>query len=614
MKRFLLIMLSLVIVSTTLNIPVMTAYAADWTVTFHDVDGQGGTSVYECNNNATIPRDQDPVRDGWYFAGWYKDAELTQLWYDSDKVTSGIDLYAKWVNLPGTVVTDNIDRENNITYSGGGNYASRVINWFAPGYPYSYIGEDKVLINQEVSIVIDLNNAYNLYGAVINTTDSKCGSYRFSGSQNGSEWTTIAEVTNSMDKVSDCTFAPGSRYRYIKLETLGDHQSSWWAYHKVAILGESNPYTYSVNFMSEGKLFHSVENITENTVISETIPVPTHSQGLAFVGWYYDEEYKRPWLETDAVSDDTTIYAKWADEIYTVTFDIGDDNPKQVNIAKNTTVTQPADPERENFLFCGWYSDDEYTDLFDFETPISANIVIYAKWASCANSINRTNGISAITPMTEYDNRSGRTALWFTQLDSTADKQVVAKTDNPIVVKLSFDQPYRLTAIQAKNMDSMKNVDYVISASNDDSLAWNDDGWTVIADVKANGAAIRNLAIDDTRAYKYVKLHILSDAWVGFYGVEFFGEPVSGDATSAQITGVEGTTVYYNAVLSAQDLGAKVIVALYDSEESLVAVKTVDAALASCSFDSAEGADKAKIFIWKDFTTLRPIVMDTFEF
>ena len=48
-------------------------------------------------NDSRIARPKDPIRSGYKFTGWYKDAKCTTLWnFDSDRITSKTTLYAGW--------------------------------------------------------------------------------------------------------------------------------------------------------------------------------------------------------------------------------------------------------------------------------------------------------------------------------------------------------------------------------------------------------------------------------------------------------------------------------------------------------------------------------------
>ena len=49
-------------------------------------------------------------------------------------------------------------------------------------------------------------------------------------------------------------------------------------------------------------------------------------------------------------------------------------------VDKNGKATQPTDPTRNGYIFMGWYTDAEGATKFDFNTPITENITLYAKW------------------------------------------------------------------------------------------------------------------------------------------------------------------------------------------------------------------------------------------
>ena len=68
------------------------------TVTF-DPNGGTLTGAATCREkqNERIKRpDEDPVREGYYFRGWYKDADCTQRWDFDDPIPGNMTLYAGW--------------------------------------------------------------------------------------------------------------------------------------------------------------------------------------------------------------------------------------------------------------------------------------------------------------------------------------------------------------------------------------------------------------------------------------------------------------------------------------------------------------------------------------
>ena len=66
---------------------------------------------------------------------------------------------------------------------------------------------------------------------------------------------------------------------------------------------------------------------------------------------------------------------------YTVTFKTNGagEIPKQT-LNKNTLAKMPESPQKENYVFSGWYSDEELTQEFDFSEKVTKNITLFAKW------------------------------------------------------------------------------------------------------------------------------------------------------------------------------------------------------------------------------------------
>jgi len=68
---------------------------------------------------------------------------------------------------------------------------------------------------------------------------------------------------------------------------------------------------------------------------------------------------------------------------YTVTFSTdGGSAIDAITVINGKYATAPADPEKADHAFIGWYSDAEYKTPFVFNsTPITANTTLYARWA-----------------------------------------------------------------------------------------------------------------------------------------------------------------------------------------------------------------------------------------
>lgn len=57
------------------------------------------------------------------------------------------------------------------------------------------------------------------------------------------------------------------------------------------------------------------------------------------------------------------------------------------------TVTKPTDPTQTGYTFDGWYSDENLGQEWNFDTPITEDIPLYAKWTVCTYTVTfDTNG------------------------------------------------------------------------------------------------------------------------------------------------------------------------------------------------------------------------------
>lgn len=65
---------------------------------------------------------------------------------------------------------------------------------------------------------------------------------------------------------------------------------------------------------------------------------------------------------------------------YSVNFYSNGELIQTIETRKNKTITQPEKPEKEGYVFIGWYTEDG--EVFDFETTINKNINLLARWAT----------------------------------------------------------------------------------------------------------------------------------------------------------------------------------------------------------------------------------------
>ena len=122
---------------------------------------------------------------------------------------------------------------------------------------------------------------------------------------------------------------------------------------------------------------------------------PAATPGYTFGGW--NKADGTAWdYASDKVTDNITLYAKWAANTYTITFDTaGGSEIAPITQDYGTVITAPEAPTREGYTFIGW--DKEIPTTMPAE-----NMTVTAQW-----EINRytitfdTAGGSEITPITQ---------------------------------------------------------------------------------------------------------------------------------------------------------------------------------------------------------------------
>lgn len=164
-----------------------------------------------------------------------------------------------------------------------------------------------------------------------------------------------------------------------------------------------NRYTVSFDLNGHG------DAITAQTVFySRFVTEPTEptADGLVFGGWFKEKECVNRWdFDSDTVSADTTLYAKWSASSCTVSFEMnghGNSIASQT-ITYGSLVTEPAAPAAEGFAFEGWFTDPELLNQWDFDSDtVTSDLTLYAKWSVKTYQITfNMNGYgSAVPPQT----------------------------------------------------------------------------------------------------------------------------------------------------------------------------------------------------------------------
>lgn len=140
--------------------------------------------------------------------------------------------------------------------------------------------------------------------------------------------------------------------------------------------------TYTVTFDSQGGSAVSAQTVKEGEKVAE--PAAPTKAGVVFGGWYTSTDYAKAWdFDKSVVTEDITLYARWASESVTVRFDTNGGNEiAEQKVAKGGLLGTVPVPVKAGSAFDGWYTDKALTAKFNASTPIDKDITLYAKWTS----------------------------------------------------------------------------------------------------------------------------------------------------------------------------------------------------------------------------------------
>ena len=239
----------------------------------------------------------------------------------------------------------------------------------------------------------------------------------------------------------------------------------------VNVTFKAKPVSYTVTFNTNGGK-ETIEAQTVESGNTATKPADPTKDGNTFAGWFSDEALTQSYDFSTLVTDNITLFAKWTPVPvnYTVTFKTngGKEEIKAQTVESGKTATKPADPTKDGNTFGGWFADEALTKAYDFSTPVTADITLYAKWTPIPKTFTVTfdtdGGSSVEKQSVKEGDKASKPATDPTKKDSLFAGWVTAKGGSEAY---KFDTPVT------------KNI--TIYAK------WTPDSWTVKFD--ANGGS-----------------------------------------------------------------------------------------------------------------------------
>lgn len=352
--------------------------ASIYTITY---DANGGinappTQTFKFNSNEKISSEV-PIRDGYTFKGWISNPNDMKF-FPSDPIPfdwGSFTLRAEW-----EMDTYNISYQLN-----GGYMSNRITNYTVETSTFElpvpskngYIFEGWTGSNgttPQKKVVIEKGSTGNKSYIANWSADIYTVTYDANGGKGGPTETKFHY--NANDKIS--TEIP-TREGYVFMGWKTSDEYNFYPgavipknYKSFTLYAQWNISIYSVIFQNWNGSILSTQNVKygEN---ANPPTVPTRV-GYTFTGW--DKAYTN-------ITSDCVITATFSVNQYTISFNTnGGSSVANQIVNYGGKVNKPKNPVKDGLIFEDWYIDKTLKTKYDFNKPVSSNLVLYAKWIS----------------------------------------------------------------------------------------------------------------------------------------------------------------------------------------------------------------------------------------
>ena len=386
------------------------AYGTPRTVTFQANNGEEAATKIVADGNA-VKTPEIPTNGSKMFIGWFTDDGTFEVPYNfSDPVTADITIYAAWVNATDVTL--------NLNYEG------------APAATTFKTALDVALAADDENLEVEARPGF-IFGGWY--TDAACTTAYNYETVVTAPFTLYAKWTyGTMYRVTSTKYTSG--YDHDKF-VIGFQDAGVKAGDVISVsyrttepftkfsIRKNDPSTYSKWFHEKDagtaypQFFSSMETGEDGwTTVTYEFPEPstaTQAENIAYgddgAGFFIyflnskmvpgaimeiravtinGKEYKLTAASIDhALKQSGPIFEadiedyEWTAK--TVTFDTDDGSEvADAEVAFGAKVAKPEAPTKADYVFAGWFADEELTTEFDFGVAITKATTIYAKWVA----------------------------------------------------------------------------------------------------------------------------------------------------------------------------------------------------------------------------------------
>ena len=388
--------------STTLFAKWLPEGTVIWTVSF---ESEGITPFIRTVEHGEAVSEPAPQRTGYTFEYWSDYPDLLSAYNFSKPVTKNITLYAKWKAKTYNVLYNPNDGQGSVqsvehVYDAPQNLLAAIFTRTG----YTFTGWNTLATGGGISYSAE-EEAVNLSGWNSGTVQLyaqwKAITYTVSYDANGSGGSAMAPSAFTYDVEGNLR---NNSYTLANHEFLGwskDSRATEATYTNrqgvtnlasaqgavVSLFAIWKIHHYEVRFDTRGGNSFDIQIVDHGDLATRPSPDPERPNAV-FDGWFKDPEVSVAFNFSEHITGNTTIYARWISDEWTVTFDSKGGSAVDAIVVDphiTTTInTTPPAPIREGYTFGGWFIDDNsFLTSFAFgSTVLTGSTTLYAKWTT----------------------------------------------------------------------------------------------------------------------------------------------------------------------------------------------------------------------------------------
>ncbi len=357
-------------------------------VTFHYNNGtpDDATSAYEKVNEP-----ETPTKEGFTFGGWFSNEALTDQYDFNSEITGDINLYAKWeavqykvtFELNGGSPTDELPSQVQVQH---GQNITKPADPTREGYTFKgwYLGEEEYLFSTPVTQAIELTAKWEIKkytvtyvlggGSLSNQIDEIEYSQTLSN---------LAQPTRN-GYIFDGWYTDANYGTKFDLSTAVKENITLYAkWIENSSTPDPEEEEFTVTFNSDGGSSVDAQTIKDGEKATEpTAPTKT---GHTFLYWVTEDGVEFN-FETETITENITLTAKWKAETYTVSFNAngGSGTMSPADYSYGAIYNLPECPfsAPDGKEFKGWkVNNGETVHLEGAAITITGSTTITAVWA-----------------------------------------------------------------------------------------------------------------------------------------------------------------------------------------------------------------------------------------